>query len=151
MTRDGTDSATIEHAFYAAFAARDIEAMRAVWLDSDQAVCIHPGGPLLRGTEAVMQSWIDILSGASAPEIKHREIQRLAAGDLMIHTVEEAIRPADSDEPPTRLIATNIYRLTPSGWRMLTHHASLPVVARKVEGTGTGGAANRRKDGPQIH
>ena len=32
------------------------------------------------------------------------------------------------NESPTRVIATNIYQNTPNGWRMLAHHASLPLV-----------------------
>jgi len=128
MSNETADSAATEKAFYDAFAERDVDAMRRVWDDCAETLCIHPGGPLLRGIEAVMQSWSEILTGASPPEIRHREIQRVKSGDLVIHTVEEAIRPADSDEPPTRIIATNIYRRTPAGWRMLAHHASLPVL-----------------------
>jgi ketosteroid isomerase-like protein len=137
MNDEANDSTATERAFYAAFAACDVEAMRLVWADSEETLCVHPGGPLLRGKDAVMQSWAEILGGASAPEVSHREIQRVAAGDLVIHTVEESIRPGDSDDPPTRIIATNVYRRTPAGWRMLAHHASLPVMRRSRREAGS--------------
>jgi uncharacterized protein (TIGR02246 family) len=128
MNEDDPGPSTIEQAFYAAFARRDAEAMRRVWADDARAVCVHPGGPLLRGTEAILESWQDILSGVAPPEIQHRQIQQVRSGELAVHTVEELIRPADSDQTPTKVIATNIYARTASGWRMLAHHASLPLV-----------------------
>ena len=130
MNDDDVGARGTESAFYAAFADRDVKAMRRVWADDARALCIHPGGSLLRGTAAILQSWAEILSGAAPPEIRHHEIQRLAAGDLAVHTVEELIRPAHSGQAPTRVIATNIYVRTTSGWRLLAHHASLPLVTQ---------------------
>lgn len=124
-----TDSSTaIELAFYAAFAQRDIAAMRQLWLPADYTVCVHPGGPLLMGNAEILQSWSEILSNSSKPDITYREIQRLVSGKLAVHTVEELIRPAESGESPTRVLATNVYKKTSEGWRMLAHHASLPLV-----------------------
>lgn len=128
MNHQADSSEAIESAFYAAFAMRDIDAMQQLWLQADNTVCVHPGGPLLRGNTEILQSWSEILSNSSKPEISYRQIQRLTAGDLAIHTVEELIRPAESKESPTRVIATNVYMNTPDGWRMLAHHASLPLV-----------------------
>lgn len=128
------DSRSIEHAFYQAFEHCSVEEMRDIWLDDDLAACVHPGGPLLRGTRSILSSWASIFSGAKPPRIRHNEIQRIVTGDFAIHTVEELITPGDSDDDPTRIIATNVYQRTESGWRMLTHHASLPmVVAERLD------------------
>jgi ketosteroid isomerase-like protein len=45
-------------------------------------------------------------------------------GDLAMHVVHEqlAVRGEDDQQPP--VVATNIYRQTPAGWRMILHHAS---------------------------
>ena len=49
-------------AFYLAFAENDYSAMRSVWSQSEQIVCIHPGWPALTGREAVLESWKRILN-----------------------------------------------------------------------------------------
>jgi ketosteroid isomerase-like protein len=128
MNYPADSSEATESAFYAAFAKCDIAAMQQLWVQAENTVCVHPGGPLLRGNTEILQSWSEILSNSSKPDIRYREIQRLASGDLAIHTVEELIRPAESEESPTRVIATNVYINTPEGWRILAHHASLPLV-----------------------
>jgi ketosteroid isomerase-like protein len=118
-----------EAAFYAAFGRRDLAAMTAIWSDSPQALCIHPGGPPLHGPEAILQSWTEILGNAAPPEVRYRELQQLLSGDLAIHIVEELIRPAGSSDAATRVIATNVYqRAADDGWRLLVHHASLPLM-----------------------
>lgn len=123
-----------EAAFYTAFATIDLAAMEAVWLDSAEIVCVHPGGGLLRGRVEVMQSWAEILTGAAPPSIECRLIQRLSAGDQEVHIVEELIRAGgDSAAVPNRVIATNAYQRGADGWRMLLHHASLPLMVKRRE------------------
>jgi hypothetical protein len=39
-------------AFYDAHEARDLDAMTAVWDHGPQAVCIHPGWPILRASSS---------------------------------------------------------------------------------------------------
>ena len=128
MNLSASSAEAAESAFYAAFENRDLDAMQELWMSADNTVCVHPGGPLLQGAAEIMRSWSEILSNSAKPAITYRKVQRLRSGDLAIHTVEELIRPAKSNESPTRVIATNIYQNTPNGWRMLAHHASLPLV-----------------------
>jgi ketosteroid isomerase-like protein len=117
-----------EAAFYAAFAATDVAAMARVWPD-EGPVCVHPGGVLLLGKDAVMQSWVEILSGATPPRIEHCLISSIAAGDVQIHLVEERIWPGrDASASPSRVIATNVYSKGPGGWQLRIHHASLPLM-----------------------
>jgi ketosteroid isomerase-like protein len=119
-----------EAAFYRAFAHCDLHGMTQVWEATPEASCIHPGGPLLQGSEAVLHSWEEIFSQARPPAIDYRVLQRLQDQRLVIHTVEESIRPSDGDDAPTRLVATNIYLRGSDGWRMLAHHASLPMLGQ---------------------
>ena len=132
-TRSMTDSAfqspdAAETAFYAAFAATDLALMASVWLHADDARCVHPGGDLLQGYAAVMQSWHSILSAVEAPTIRFRLIDRLQSDGLCVHMVEERIGPAGEDSDLTRVLATNTYLRTDRGWRMVIHHATLPLV-----------------------
>lgn len=124
----------VEDAFYHAFAGTDLSGMARVWIGGAEARCIHPGGDLLTGATAVLDSWRQIFSGAAAPTVRHRLLHRSAAADLGIHLVEERIGPSGaSDERLTRVLATNVYRRTPDGWRMVLHHATLPLVEESRE------------------
>jgi ketosteroid isomerase-like protein len=120
-------STEAERAFYAAFVNRDLEAMRSVWSPRPDAACIHPGGGLLLGIEAIMASWGEILTGASAPRVRVRPIQARTDGDTAYHLVEERIDNPSQQRRAT-VIATNVYQRSESGWLMSLHHASLPLV-----------------------
>lgn len=117
-----------ESAFYAAFAATDLALMASVWLHAANARCVHPGGDLLEGYAAIMQSWHSILSAVASPTIRFRLIDRLESDGLSVHIVEERIGPAGEDSDLTRVLATNTYLRTDRGWRMVIHHATLPLI-----------------------
>ncbi len=118
-----------EEAFYRAFQDLDLPLMNQVWSESDESVCLHPGGDLLRGKPSVIQSWSDIFDNTHRPSMVHRRLQTIQREDLSIHLVEELIRPGkDPKAKATRIVATNIYRREKGGWRMLSHHASLPII-----------------------
>lgn len=126
MPKPFTDSQAAESAFYEAFRSLDIAAMLAVWVDSDDAACVHPGGGLLQGRKAVVESWVEIFRGSRPPDIHHSLISAEIRDDLAVHVVRERIRSADGKE--AMVVATNVYRRSGSYWRMLCHHASLPLV-----------------------
>jgi ketosteroid isomerase-like protein len=114
-----------EAAFYAAFERGDINAMMTVWADDDQAiVCVHPRGPVLAGRQAVRQSWQTIF--AHSPGLKFRIAPQLQTLDshLAVHVVHEHIQLSGEEQRQHTVIATNAYRRTATGWRMVLHHAS---------------------------
>lgn len=124
--------AAAEASFYGAFAAADGDAMARVWGRTGPILCVHPGGSLLLGRDAVLQSWSEIFSGTRSPAIEHQLIEAFTDADLAVHLVEERIRPSKgSRDEPTRVIATNTYRREPGGWRLVAHHGSLPLVPRR--------------------
>jgi len=134
-----------ETAFYRAFASTDLGAMARIWQSGTEARCIHPGGDLLQGATAVLESWRQIFAGAAAPRVHHRLLHAEMAAGLSIHLVEERIGPAGADaQGLTRVIATNVYRQTPAGWRITLHHATLPLVEEHTaQGRRAGGDARR--------
>ena len=129
MTSSYPDPTAAEAAFYHAFRTLDLGAMRAVWLDSAEASCIHPGAGLLHGTEAIIASWASIFDNSQPPSVSPRLVQASADHNLAVHTVAEHISSGSGDSAAL-VIATNVYTRTPDGWRMLSHHASLPLVER---------------------
>lgn len=112
-------------AFYAAFANGDIAGMTAVWADTDDVSCIHPGWPALVGSVAVLGSWGEILASAERPQIACAEPQAVIDGDqgrvLCIEVVEGA-----------PLATSNHFKRVAGAWRMV-HHQSTPIAQYSTE------------------
>ena len=114
-----------EAAFYAAFEQADIEAMMKVWAEDNAIVCIHPMGPRIEGLAAVRTSWAQILAGSG--EELHFDISnsiRSESDGLAAHLVVENITFGSGMTERSIVLATNVYRDTGSGWRMICHHGS---------------------------
>jgi uncharacterized protein (TIGR02246 family) len=125
-------AADIADAFYRAFRELDLDLMDSVWSDDAQTTCIHPGGDLLSGKAAVMQSWAEIFISAEKPTVDYQTLQTLCNDELEIHLVEERIRPNGAkSQQSARVLTTNIFRRNEQGWRLIAHHASLPMMRPK--------------------
>jgi ketosteroid isomerase-like protein len=142
---DLTSPDAAEQAFYRAFETTDLALMGALWLDCDSVSvrCIHPGSDLITGYGAVLASWRGILSGAERPTLRYQVLDRQHTADLALHLVEEQIGPqgADAETGLNRILATNVYRKTDAGWRMVLHHASLPLTPPRSKATQPRGPA----------
>ena len=130
------DPAAAEKAFYAAFRSLDLEQMKSVWMDSSSSSCIHPGGGLLQGIDDILASWAEIFRDSTPPRIEHRLIQASTDERLAVHTVREDINSGSGSQRAV-VLATNIYGYIDGGWRMLAHHASLPLVETQPAATQT--------------
>lgn len=117
-----------EFAFYQAFERADLEAMMGVWAEDESIVCVHPMGPSLRGRHAVEDSWRQILNGDSEMRFRIEDAQYTQDALLSIHCVHENIDHGPGLQQHALVIATNVYRRTDNGWRMVLHHASPGVV-----------------------
>ncbi|MEJ2644141.1 MAG: nuclear transport factor 2 family protein [Gammaproteobacteria bacterium] len=110
-----------ETAFYDALERASLEGMTAVWDDSDEIACIHPGGQRLSGRAAVLSSWRQIFAGGAHLHFSITHRHSIADETLAIHMVDEHIVSGSRRYPP--VITTNIYRRSGAGWRMVLHHA----------------------------
>ena len=113
-----------EAAFYDAFERGDLAAMMAVWASEDGIVCIHPQGARLAGTEAIRASWAELFAGGARFKMRISEARIHHAHTLCVRTVYETLVAPGADTPSAPILATNVYLLTPGGWRMILHHAS---------------------------
>lgn len=102
--------------FYDAFNAASAEAMRAVWVTDGPAYCLHPGWPLLAGAEAVQESWAGIFRSGHTPTVDCRGAQPEVLGELGIVFCYEVLGG-------NVLVATNVFRREPDGWKLLHHQA----------------------------
>lgn len=113
-----------EEAFYRALHKNDLDLMMAVWDEDENISCVHPGGQRLEGRAAVRQSWEQIFAHSSGMAIHLSDESRYDDQNLTVHVVHEHIRLGKESQHQPPVIATNVYRLTDNGWRMVMHHAS---------------------------
>jgi len=120
-----------ERAFYDAFQSANIGEMMAIWSDEDSIICIHPMGPRLDGREAIAQSWRHIFAGSSSMRFQLTEVSCTVNGELAVHCVYENIDHGVQFDQRSQVLATNVYKSTQRGWRIVLHHAS-PAVSVPV-------------------
>ncbi len=119
-------------ALYEAFEAADIDGMKRVWDDADDVVCIHPGWPMLRGRPRVLRSWSVIMANTAYIQFFLTDVQAEVSGEIAVVTCEENILTSVGEDggfgENARVVATNVFRRRPDGWRLWVHHGS-PVLA----------------------
>jgi ketosteroid isomerase-like protein len=140
----------VNAALYAALEAGDLDGLTDVWVsgaDADDvrgAVCVHPGWPVLRGRASVLRSYALIMAHTEYIQFFLTDVHVSVTGDTALVTCTENIlsggpSPDDSDElgplVGQLVVATNVFRRTPEGWKLWSHHAS-PVLAENDEDEG---------------
>ena len=121
MTGDEQAVVAANAAFYAAFQARDMEKMDALWARNVPVAVIHPGWPALHGRAAVLESWRRILEGPAPPEIACSRAWPYVNGDSAFVICYEKLPGGD-------LVATNVFAREDAEWR-LVHHQAGPTPA----------------------
>ena len=116
-----------EKTFYESFEAGDLPTMTQVWVDTSDICFIHPLGKALCGPAAVRK----VREGTSPSASGYTSSWSRCSAK---HGRPGHKRPARTQQvegnprPRPPMIATNVYRLTPHGLRMVLHHASPAVV-----------------------
>ncbi len=110
--------------FYGALEKGDLNDIMSAWADDEGIVCIHPMGPALEGQQAVRDSWQVICESGQSLTFNVISVRYEEADQLAIHIVREEISMASEPPKEALMMATNIYRRTDDGWRMVMHHAS---------------------------
>jgi ketosteroid isomerase-like protein len=112
-------------AFYQAFEAGDVDAMMATWAEDEDIVCVHPGGARLVGYAAVRGGWEQLFAAGTRLLFRLEQVVIIeTVGLSMQSAVEHVTTRADRSESGTAL-CSNVFLRTPSGWRMVMHHASV--------------------------
>jgi ketosteroid isomerase-like protein len=113
-----------ESAFYAAFEARSLDAMMAVWSSGDGIACIHPLAAPLNGRAAVAAGWRSMFEAAGQFRVQIETAHEMREAGQVIRIVREYLIIGQETEPRPPILATNVYRTEAGGWRMVLHHAS---------------------------
>ncbi len=108
--------------FYAAFEARDLDAMSKLWEHSDRVVCTHPGWTSLRGWGQVAASFFALFQNAQQLQFILTKESVEVVGDMGWATVDENILQSTN---ATTVAALNLFVRGEDGeWRLVAHHAS---------------------------
>lgn len=118
---DVDDLLAANAAFYAAFEARDLDAMSEVWLHEDHIACTHPGWATLRGWPAVAASWFALFQGDGAMQFIITNASARAAGDAGWVTCDENLLAGPQAQT---VAATNVFVRHEGAWRLVVHHGS---------------------------
>jgi ketosteroid isomerase-like protein len=111
--------------FYRALESLDLDAMDRLWLHEGWVHCVHPGWDAVTGGEAVRASWQQIFANTLWIRVTATAVRLEIAGDLGIVACAENITAKSGEDVGLAVAqATNIFRRTPEGWRMIHHHAS---------------------------
>ena len=114
----------IEQQFYEALRHGDIERLMAVWSDDEEIVCVPPGGGRGVGATAIRAAFEGIFSNG-AIDAHPEQVRRVQTHACAVHSVIEQIRLMTAEGPQSGwVLATNVFVLTPHGWRLVAHHAS---------------------------
>lgn len=156
MTGTTADARAVEaanDAFYRSIEAGDVDLLEAVLLDGPAApdvTSVHPGWPMLRGRGEVLRSFTAVMAGTPYIQFILTDVDVRVVGEVAVVTCGEniltGVERAGDGEPELgfaagRVVATNVFRRTPGGWRLWLHHAS-PVLASENDGDDDGSAGN---------
>lgn len=132
-----TDTELVEQAntaFYETMERGDFDELSDLWLDDDIS-CIHPGWPVLTGRGEVLRSYALIMANTEYIQFFLTDVKVSVAGDTALVTCTENILSGGPAEKGGELgplvgqlvVATNVFRRTPDGWKVWSHHGS-PVL-----------------------
>ena len=115
----------VNERFYRALGTRDLSLMDTVFVRDERAGCTHPGWVMLRGWEAIRQSWENVFDPEDRLAIKLHNVTVDINGDAACVTcVQELMYVKRNPVMMNVSISTNIFERTESGWLMVIHHAS---------------------------
>lgn len=115
----------INERFYRSLETLDLAAMERVWLHERWVRCIHPGWDVLVGWEDVRESWQRIFVDTPWIRVTATQVEVEIFGDVaLVGCAENITTGQDGDVGVAVAQATNLFKRTADGWRMIHHHAS---------------------------
>ncbi|MBT2379275.1 3-dehydroquinate dehydratase [Streptomyces sp. CB00316] len=133
---------TANTAFYEALERGDHEGLSDLWLPGEDLTvsCVHPGWPVLTGRGDVLRSYALIMANTDYIQFFLTDVNVAMTGDTALVTCTENILSGGPAEEGNALgplvgqlvVATNVFRRTPEGWKLWSHHGS-PVLAETDE------------------
>jgi ketosteroid isomerase-like protein len=128
------DPIAVNEAFYEAFEQQDLDAMSAVWKQSEDVRCSHPGEAPAHGWDAVRASWRRIFESTDLFRVRVTDIQARVCDDLAVVVCVELITAvSDGEAMEGAVAATNVYERVGGRWLMV-HHQGSGLAVRPAHG-----------------
>jgi ketosteroid isomerase-like protein len=108
-------------ALYRAFESLRIERMEKVWAQDANVSCIHPGWPIAEGWVAVRETWAVIFENTQEMKFRITDEKVVIVGEVAWVVCIERVRSGDMNG---LVLATNVLRRGPDGWKLVHHHGS---------------------------
>lgn len=123
--------------FYQALGTRDLELMGTVFVHDDRAGCMHPGWVMLKGWEAIRQSWENVFNPEDQLEIKLHNLSVEIEGEAAWVTCIQELTYIKRDPVVMNVsVSTNIFEKSENGWQMVIHQASpMPITSDQENST----------------
>lgn len=111
--------------FYRAFETLDVKAMENVWAKASYIQCGHPGWQILRGWDAVIESWRRIFENTPAIGFLLSDVSIEIRNNMAWVTLYENITSSvEGQMVSATVLTTNIFENGTDGWRLIHHHGS---------------------------
>ena len=125
MNREELEVKKANESFYRAFESLDVKEMEKVWAAGDNIQCGHPGWRVLRGWNAVMESWRAIFENTRQIRFELTDQSIQICGALAWVTLyENLISSVEGQDVSATVLTTNIFEKSSGGWRLVLHHGS---------------------------
>ncbi len=128
--RGQSEAFSANERFYKALTNSNLEQMESIWSHDGEVRCIHPGWDVLVGWRRIQEAWDAIFSSSSGLQVTALAVEIVVMGEVAwVHCLEEIRARADREageveEGLSFARATNLFRSSPDGWKMILHHAS---------------------------
>ncbi len=123
-TDDDEEVKQANQGFYRAFESLNIDNMRGAWATGD-VTCVHPGWPLLKGVERVMDSWKRIFENTAMMQFTITgAVVRVEGGSAWVMCTENINTLVDGKVAEAKVQATNVFMKIEGRWLVVHHHGS---------------------------
>jgi len=119
----------VNERFYRALGTRDLQLMDSVWVRESRAGCVHPGWIMLKGWDALRQSWESVFDPRDQVDVDLSNVAVEVRGDVAwVTCIQKLIYKSRIPVGINISQSTNIFEKHDSGWLMVLHHASpIPI------------------------
>jgi hypothetical protein len=126
----------VNELFYRALGSRDLQLMDTVWVREYRAGCVHPGWIMLRGWDALRQSWENVFDPRDKLDVELSNVTVEVRGNVAwVTCIQKLIYKSRIPVGVNISQSTNIFEKHCSGWLMVLHHASpIPIADFEIKG-----------------
>jgi ketosteroid isomerase-like protein len=132
---DREEVSKVNERFYRALGTRDLQLMDSVWVRESRVGCVHPGWIMLKGWDALRQSWENVFDPRDQLDVELANVTVEVRGNVAWLTcIQKLIYKNRIPASVNISQSTNIFERRDSEWLMVLHHASpIPIADLEIK------------------